>query len=215
MAVKIHVLDAGRRMSAVRGALVRIVGEVAPRVALRLPLPPVDVVVQAQTALTIPEIGVGGYAPSSELAFLYIDPDRPDLAQNIQTHLGAMLAHELFHCARWRGPGYGRTLGEALVSEGLALHFEAQFRPAAPFYAKTLSESQLERLSKRAARGFSSTDYGHQDWFFGSVRRRLPKYAGYGVAFHLVDKALRALDRQPQELWDVPCDVLLRAAGMS
>jgi uncharacterized protein YjaZ len=77
------------------------------------------------------------------------------------------IIHELHHCSRWAGPGYGRTLLEALVSEGLAQHFEADFREGvAPFYASSLSLADLESLSLRAIQEFNSSDYSHSDWFF-------------------------------------------------
>ncbi|MFD2813587.1 DUF2268 domain-containing putative Zn-dependent protease [Paracoccus aerius] len=39
---------------------------------------------------------------------------------------GRALVRQLAHLLRWNGPGYGRSLGEALVSEGLAGHFVLQ-----------------------------------------------------------------------------------------
>lgn len=44
------------------------------------------------------------------------------------TDVPATIIHELHHCSRSAGRGYGRTLLEALVSEALAQHFEADFR---------------------------------------------------------------------------------------
>ena len=42
------------------------------------------------------------------------------------------VAHEVHYCLRMGGPGYGRSLGEALVSEGLAGRFVAKLFGNAP-----------------------------------------------------------------------------------
>ena len=63
--------------------------------------------------------------------------------------LAPPIAQELLHCAWWRGPGYGTMLGEALVSEELALHFEILFRGKALLRAAA-SEAQLLKLQHEA-----------------------------------------------------------------
>ena len=55
-----------------------------------------------------------------------LDPDNPNFAASLEG--GAVhrhIVHEVHHCLRMAGPGYGWTLGEALVSEGLAGQFAA------------------------------------------------------------------------------------------
>lgn len=60
------------------------------------------------------------YAPEPGLIFLTVDPASDIFRANQEASLERMFAHELHHAARWAGPGYGSSLGEALVSEGLA-----------------------------------------------------------------------------------------------
>ena len=69
-------------------------------------------------------------SPASPIAYrpglfgLTLDPDNPQFATCISDGtLRRQVAHEVHHCLRMAGPGYGRVLGEALVSEGLAGHF--------------------------------------------------------------------------------------------
>lgn len=81
---------------------------------------PIDVVVQAWPGRVIPERGYVGHAPTGTMMQLTVDPANPNLSRCLGETLERMVAHEFHHVCRWRGPGYGRTLGEALVSEGLA-----------------------------------------------------------------------------------------------
>ncbi len=63
-----------------------------------------------------------GLRAEKGVVYVTMDPEHPSLRANAAQSLERMLAHELHHCARWDGPGYG----EALVSEGLAGHFEQE-----------------------------------------------------------------------------------------
>ncbi|XBA78214.1 DUF2268 domain-containing putative Zn-dependent protease [Thioclava sp. 'Guangxiensis'] len=79
-----------------------------------------DVVVQAWPGRVIAHLGHAGYAPTADMIQLTFDPANSNCAGNLGEPLERTVVHELHHVLRWRGPGYGRTLGEALVSEGLA-----------------------------------------------------------------------------------------------
>jgi uncharacterized protein YjaZ len=53
-----------------------------------------------------------------------VDPDKPIFIRSLSDGaLHRQIVHEVHHCRRMAGPGYGYTLGEALVSEGLAGQF--------------------------------------------------------------------------------------------
>jgi len=159
----------------------------------RISLSDVSVVIYRDPMGVIPETGVGGFSPSSHVATIAIDPANPLFAGSMSTEVPATIIHELHHCSRWTQPGYGRTLLEALVSEGLAQHFETDFRGgAAPFYALALSPSDLEALSARAGQEYDSANYSHIDWFFGSASRNIPRLSGYSIGFDLVGKFLKA-----------------------
>jgi uncharacterized protein YjaZ len=66
---------------------------------------------------TIPEQGVCGYAPDDKKIELYLALSRE---KDWQIYFPRTIAHEWHHLARWRGPGYGETIAEAIISEGLA-----------------------------------------------------------------------------------------------
>lgn len=116
-------------------------------VAECIPITKTDVILHVKPTWTIPELGIGGYSPSSAYAMVHFDPVHPDLDANIATELAPTIAHELHHCARYGGVGYGSTLLGALVTEGLACCFETEFRKREPpIYATALDVIQISNL---------------------------------------------------------------------
>ncbi len=122
-----------------------------------------------QAGRGIPDWGVGGHAPAPGVIQLTLDPARFSDTRMIRT-----LVHELHHLIRWDGPGYGNSLGAALVSEGLAGHFVTQVLggPPDPWDATAATAG----LTKRAVTEWAWPDYDHALWFFGSGNIR--KWAG-------------------------------------
>ena len=108
---------------------------------------------------TVPEIGVGAIPdPGTGEAYLTIDDhSRIGFRASLATWLPASLARVLFLSSRIRtGPGYGITLGEALVSEGLSDHFVDQAFPRTPSPAPRAARARRRRGApgpRRGARG--------------------------------------------------------------
>ena len=52
----------------------------------------------------------------------------------------------MHHCARWGTVGYGETLLEAMISEGLAEHFDIEVNKTKPtMWATALDKKNLEK----------------------------------------------------------------------
>ena len=105
----------------------------------------------------------------------------------VETWVPAALAHELHHSSRVRmGPGYGITLAEALVTEGLADHFVAEAFPDTPPqpWDDALSEDQETEVWEMA-QAVLEVPYGydHRAWFFG--RGDVPRWAGYTLGYRI------------------------------
>jgi uncharacterized protein YjaZ len=196
------------RMIRLRGFLERVVHLAERQVLPLLPIRDrVVVAVGVDPARTIRETGIGARAWAADRVDVWIDPAHPWVEAAGEEELVAMLAHELHHCARWTRPGYGMTLGEALVSEGLACVFETGFRGGVPpFWARALDAAELDAVEAIARRHLEDRQYDHRSWFFGAPERGLPRHAGYSLGFELVARHVRSTGRTAAQLVHVPAD---------
>ena len=199
-----HFLDAGGKLTDFQHWLRAILTGAFERAAPLLPLKPLDVVVQAG-AFVIPEKGHVGYAPRCDVVFVTVDPLNPALITNQDCSLERMFVHELHHCARWTGPGYGLTLGQALVSEGLACQFTREIygNPPEPWEEINVPEAGSHVL--RADQDWDNDRYGHHAWFYGNDT--LPRWLGYSLGSRLVGAYLsRNAGTKPSNLWNEGAD---------
>lgn len=163
--------------AAVRGAVARV-GDHAD-------LPDFDLVIRPAAGGSLPKGGLAGHSPAPGVIEITQDPDRfdPDLFTRV-------LVRQALHQIRWDGPGYGRSLGDALVSEGLAGHFVVQVLGGAPDQADaTVPASGAARM---AMNEWARRDYDHARWFTGGGDLR--NGTGYGlghrlIAAHLAEEA--------------------------
>jgi len=188
MTVRFVLLDAFEEIPMrLRAAILRELDDALARIVPILPIDRVDVVL-APSRRVIPEYGLDGITHGKGRITLSFDPDSAHLdeQQRGERILGT-LAHELHHVSRMRGPGYGETFGEVLVSEGLAQCFEIEVGAPVPFYATCLDQEALQRSAERAQNDLSSNCYDHTAWFFGRKNDPgWPRYAGYALGFALV-----------------------------
>lgn len=183
----LHFLDARGTLADIRGWLQDSLTATYGKAAAVMPLQPLDVVVQTGNRI-IPEKGHLGYAPRPGVVFITVDPENPALHANADSSIERMFAHELHHAARWDGPGYGSSLGEALVSEGLAGHFVQELFGGPPEPWEQLPASEIRSHAALAAQDWDRKDYNHEAWFFG--RGDLPRWLGYSLGFRLVERFL-------------------------
>lgn len=145
-----------------------------------------------------------------------IDPEHEGLADAIDAHLPRILAHEFHHCARWRGPGYGRTLAEALVSEGLADHFDLEVHAGAQPYhwSVAVDGPELEAVWRLAGPQLWEPGYEHAFWFFNQNAGSIPFHAGYALGFRLVGSYLEANPSlRPSQLANISAEAVLADAA--
>ena len=144
----------------------------------------------------IPETGFGGYNPNAGEVRLFADSNRPDVEAAIRSELAPTLAHEIHHAMRRRAIGYGSSLLQATISEGLADHFSIEVSPGYdPPWISALTEEELALwLPEVTSR--SSGDYDHAEWFHGAGAS-IPRWTGYAVGFELVRVHL---DAHPDQL---------------
>lgn len=136
----------------------------------------------------IPEIGLGGFATGPGEVRIFGDSRRADVEAAIRAELMGQLAHEIHHALRMRTVGYGSTLFQAAISEGLADHFALDLtgRPPSP-WSVALTPAQLDEWLPRVIAGTTGS-YDHDAWFFGSAA--IPRWTGYATGFALVGSYL-------------------------
>lgn len=144
----------------------------------------IDVIVRASDWV-ISELGIGGYAPRQHEIQLSLAPDNEYLLTHFDQVFTSTLAHETHHCFRHASVGYGNTLFEAMLTEGLACHFEVEVGFTKPIYVDHLDQHQRQALLKRAKASWHDHPYHHNHWFFGSEDMNIPKWAGYDLGYYL------------------------------
>ena len=203
MVVILNILNASGALSNLCDAIEHCHKSSMSAIRKLLPVAEVDVVVLAGGNV-IPELGMLGYAPDRHHIYITIDPENQNLLLNFEEEYRAALGHELHHCMRHSGPGYGTTLREALVSEGLACKFETELRRdgAAPIYAVQVGDKCLSNLLAKVALESDQTPYDHFGWFFGSTERKIPRWAGYSLGYKWANEYVARTGTPASRLWD-------------
>lgn len=175
------------------------------RIGDKLPLEDIHIdVIISEGDFVIPEFGFSGYSPSSAQIMLYFDLSNANLNTALNTEFIPSLGHEIHHCFRHKGVGYGSTLQQALISEGLACHFETELRNGEiPFYAKAINQDMIERLYSKMLNEATESKYDHNAWFFGTKPDDIPLHAGYTLGYHLVSKYINQTGTPASQLWNV------------
>jgi uncharacterized protein YjaZ len=137
----------------------------------------IDVIFVDAPNNAIKELGVGGYTASENLIYISINSKHHIKEPNIES----IILHELHHATRWRKPGFGKTLAEVMITEGLATLFEEESTRRTPIYAKTKFDiKKLELLKKEVG----NDKFSYFDWFIGGTND-IPKWFGYACGYLL------------------------------
>ena len=158
----------------------------------------VDVICINDANMVIPEVGVGGYTPSRHLSYLYVDPLNEELSEQ---EIFNTLCHELYHAKSYDGQGYGSTLLDSIIFEGLATAFEDEVSKGNSFVVKELStRNTSERLLQKHRDELSDEEFNHFRWFIFDETKELPRWAGYEIGYHIVKKYLKKTNKKASEL---------------
>ena len=212
---RLHWLEAEGGLGSWRERITAEV-EAAWEAAARLvPTPPLDILVQRLPGAVIPEIGMVGHAYRKGLFALTLDPDNPHFATSLdEGALRRQITHEAHHCLRMAGPGYGRTLGEALVSEGLAGQFTGRLFGSPPEPWERAVDEAVLRTHLPDAAALTALGYDHNAWFFGAGGQR-PRWLGYTLGYRIVGKWLADVAAVDGDTWvNVPAEAVLAASGI-
>jgi uncharacterized protein YjaZ len=190
--IKFHLMGADRALSPYLPEIKRITAPAIKRIKSILPFEEsVDVVVYSYRT-TDKNFAVSGYTPTANMVWVFMDPSQKNFRKLLREQFLKVLGHELHHAVRWQGPGYGANLPDALVTEGLAAHFEEEFtkKKASKFYVQ-FKPKIIERLLAKARKEFKNKSYNHNDWFFGNDKLKIPRHAGYALGYYLTAPAAK------------------------
>jgi len=184
----LHLVNARRQLAPCESVIRVACEEAQDRLAAVTPPLPLDIVVSATRDM--PEaLFVSGHCYEPGVIGLRIDFDHYRSEEELRTGLLKTLFHEFHHALRWEGPGYGDTLGEALVSEGLAQRFLHEMMDCPPEpWEDAVPADICEAWLERALREFNDVGYDHEAWFFGTGE--MPEWLGYTLGLSMVDRYL-------------------------
>ncbi|MDQ5931699.1 MAG: hypothetical protein QG607_400 [Patescibacteria group bacterium] len=187
--IHISILNESGRFDSILDAIRVQTNNAIELARTKIQLSDVDIIFSYNPVETIPHLGFGGYTPDAHTVQISVDMDNAELVCALDEELVHTLLHEFHHAMRLRSVGYGDTLVEALVTEGLADHFSVEATGGAPsLWTQGFSNEELEALLVCARAEFDKTDYSHEDWFFGG--NGLPKWGGYALGYFIVGKYL-------------------------
>lgn len=197
----LYILKASGKLNAFESVIKTSIDECLTLAKEKISLPTIDIVVDDDKQSSIPEVGIGGYAPHANLLYIHIDTEYTHSEDGLRKEIMSTLAHELHHCARSASVGYGRTLLEAVVSEGLADHFDIEINGGEPKpWSVALRGEKLEEIMKKAEIEYNNESYNHSMWFYGSYDGTLPRWAGYSLGFTLVSEYIKKSSKKASEL---------------
>ncbi len=185
MGLRFTYADARGRLSPWLADIRTLLADTGERLDAVFPECRIDVLVYP-TRFVIPELGVNGFAEGDGIVHMKLDPSNPHWESRFREAIPALLCHELHHCVRAASVGYGQTLREALVSEGLACAFEYEMTGAVPFYAQAVQPEEIAALWKQAEPLLDQPGYDHAAWFFGSTPASIARHAGYSMGLACV-----------------------------
>lgn len=208
--VHVHILQASGHLNTFLQEITSRVDQAVSRVLEKLLFQPIDLVIFDNPDETIPGFGQGGRMYTPHVITIALDPSFSNFPDIIQNDLPRTIAHELHHAARGQSVGYGKTLREALVSEGLASHFEEEvFSGDAYPWSTAVTEREAHRFLEQAKKE-SGQLYDHGRWFYG--RGDLPRWIGYTVGYILVKDYLQKHgDETPATLYGIGADIFFGA----
>ncbi len=145
-----------------------------------------NILVYADKFATIPEQGVGGRCGEADTILIFIDPKHKNgIIHNVKQWMPSAIAHEMCHARRYATWPVAKTLGEALVDEGLPSMFEEfMYSDIDVPYAHNLDSQELSLIWKKAKPILKSEDFNRDDWFYGG--NGIKKWTGYSLGYDMV-----------------------------
>lgn len=156
----------------------------------------------------IKETGDGGYTASSDWIQLFVDPTKL-ISKIIEASFPATLYHETNHARRMLKVGFGKTLLETIISEGLAIVFaEEMFESFVAPWGKYTND-EIKKLYKIFLTHKDDEKFDYEEWFLGFGK---PHWLGYKVGAYIV-RELKQKDKEfnSAKMVDIPASKIYEA----
>ena len=164
----------------------------------------IDVIFQDLASWVVPELGIGGQTYSGHLVQISLDP-KHDL-QKID--LIKTIVHELHHATRWQKVSFNKTLGELVVSEGLACLFEEELTGQTPIYVQgKISNYDIDTVKSE----LNNNKYDQSKWFYGSTAE-IPLWFGYAYGYNFCKSYAKQHNITGASLVNIKTETLLNTA---
>lgn len=206
----LHWLQAAGDLSQWQGAISAEIEAAHNTLTPFIELQPLDILVERSCEGVIPEIGMRARSNSRSLISLIVDPYNDNFEAALATGAVQRQVVRAAHLAmRLAGPGYGFTLGGALISEGLAGQFVRLVLASEPEpWDVAVKDLNVWWPPQRL---LMSPKYDHSAWFEGSGEQ--PRWLGYSLGFTLVEGWLTSgAQVTPSRMIDIPAPKVLTAA---
>lgn len=176
----LHLLNTRHDLTRVLSEVRQASRNAVARVSHHAALPDFDLVVRAQEDRSA-DGSVQGQCPAPGVVEMALTPDRfnPEI-------FARALVRQMAHLIRWPGPGYGRSLGEVLVSEGLAGHVVLQVMGGQPDPCDSVRPAQ--GVMRQAMNEWARRDYDHGRWFGG--KGDLRRWTGNSLGHRILTEHL-------------------------
>lgn len=209
---QLHWLEAEGDLRRWRSEITAEVDAAHAAVSRVLTPPRLDVLVRRLSGGVIPEIGMVGHAYRRSLFALTCDPDNANFSNCLADGtFRRQVVHEVHHCLRMAGPGYGRNLGEAFISEGLAGHFVRLLFDNPPEPWECALDPDCLQTYFPDPPALKAAEYDHAAWFFGASNHR-PRWTGYTLGYAVVGRWLDGTSGVDVDtMVNVPADIVLSA----
>lgn len=198
MGIEFHCLNTSGKLDKYKNKIIDKAKESMNIIRGFIPIDNVDIVIRySETAI----LTILGYSPDANTIYLSIDTQNQNIESIIDSQILRTLSHESHHCLRWRDPGYGETLYEAMVTEGLADHFDIEITGNEPQpWSIVLTDEKLQEMEQKA-KAFYWSKYDHNLWFYGTNASEIPNWTGYSLGFKIIDEYLKISHEKPSKLF--------------
>ncbi|WP_296403461.1 DUF2268 domain-containing putative Zn-dependent protease [Psychrobacter sp.] len=210
MSFNVHILNASKELTVFETRIINLTSNAEIILSKHMNFAgfTTDLVIKSGKYV-VPEVGIGAYCVNQYEIQMALDITNDYLLKSFDDNFIATLAHETHHACRESTVGYGKSLFDAMILEGLACHFEEEIGYKRPVYVEHLQPDVRQFYLSKAKIEWSKDTFDYNEWFLGNKQKDMPKWIGYDVGYHLVGLYLQQTHKSAGECYDHPSAIIL------